>query len=106
MTKKDYCVFYDYSKVFRKCPFYQSSSMSKAVAIHLLEKKRRIHISLYQAGNFVFKVNSRNTRKRCEICSELTIKTPERRQWIMNNIVNFEHISHLVLVFYLFTLSR
>ena len=25
------------------------------------------------------KVNSRNTRRRREICSELTIKTPERR---------------------------
>ena len=26
-------------------------------------------------------VNDRNTRKMCEICSELTIKTPERRRW-------------------------
>ena len=26
------------------------------------------------------KVNYRNTRARCEICSKLTIKTPERRQ--------------------------
>ena len=24
--------------------------------------------------------NNRNIRKRCEICSKLTIKTPERRQ--------------------------
>ena len=28
----------------------------------------------------MFKVNNRNTRKKCEICSKLTIKTPERRQ--------------------------
>ena len=27
----------------------------------------------------LFKVNNRNTRKRCEICSKLTIKTPKRR---------------------------
>ena len=27
------------------------------------------------AGNYMFKVNSRNTRTRCEICSKLTIKT-------------------------------
>ena len=27
----------------------------------------------------MFKVNNRNTRARCEICSKLTIKTPERR---------------------------
>ena len=29
---------------------------------------------------YLFKVNNRNTRKRFKICSELTIKTPERRQ--------------------------
>ena len=28
------------------------------------------------AGNYMFKVNKRNTRTRCEICSELTIKIP------------------------------
>ena len=33
------------------------------------------------AGNYMFKVNNRNTRTRCEICSKLTIKTPERRHW-------------------------
>ena len=27
----------------------------------------------------MFKVNNRNTRTRCEICSKLTIKTPEQR---------------------------
>ena len=27
----------------------------------------------------LLKVNNRNTRTRCEICSKLTIKTPERR---------------------------
>ena len=43
----------------------------------------------------------------CEICSELTIKIPERRHWRRSGIfiVNFEHISHLVLVFLLLTLN-
>ena len=27
-----------------------------------------------------FLVNNRNTKRRCEICSKLTIKIPERRQ--------------------------
>ena len=31
-------------------------------------------------GNYMFKVNSRNTGARCEICSKLTIKMPEGRQ--------------------------
>ena len=40
------------------------------------------------------------------MCSELIIKTPERRQWRRSGvfIVNFEHISHLVLVFLLLNL--
>ena len=29
----------------------------------------------------MFKVNNRNTRTTCEICSKLTIKIPERLQW-------------------------
>ena len=37
--------------------------------------------STCQLGNHMFKVNSRNTRARCEIGSKSTIKTPERRQW-------------------------
>ena len=43
-----------------------------------------------------------------KICSKLTIKTPDRRQWRRSGvlIVDFEHISHLVLVFLLLTLSR
>ena len=44
------------------------------------------------AGNYMFKLNNRNTRTRCEICSKLTIKTPESRQWRRSGvfIVNFE----------------
>ena len=40
--------------------------------------------------------------------SKLTIETPERRHWRRSGvfIVNFEHISHLVLVFLLLTLNR
>ena len=63
---------------------------------------------LLPAGIYLFKVNNRNTRTRCEICSKLTIKTTERRQWRRSSvfIINFEYISHLVLVFLLLTLSR
>ena len=37
------------------------------------------NIPCYPAGIYLLKVNNRNTRTRCEICSKLTIKTPERR---------------------------
>ena len=42
-------------------------------------KKCEMSCKTFPAGNYMFKVNNRNTRTRCEICSKLTIKTPERR---------------------------
>ena len=59
------------------------------------------------AGNYMFKVNNRNVRTRCEICSKLTIKIPERRQWHRSGTftVNFEHILQIILVFLLLTLN-
>ena len=32
------------------------------------------------ADNYLFKVNNKNSRTRCGVCSKLTIKIPERRQ--------------------------
>ena len=40
----------------------------------------------------MFKINNKNTRTRCEIYSKLTVKT----SGVFN--VNWEHISHFVLV--------
>ena len=69
---------------------------------------RALNTPLFPAGNYIFKVNNRNTRTRCEICSKLTIKIPERRYWRRSGIfiVNFDHISYLVVVFLLLTLSK
>ena len=56
----------------------------------------------------MFKVNNRNTRKRrVRICSKLKIKTIKQRHWRRSGVfnVNFEHISHLVLVFLVLTLA-
>ena len=38
-----------------------------------------------------FKVNNRNARKKCEICSTLTIKTPERRYKKVWNMFKVNH---------------
>ena len=32
----------------------------------------------HPVGNYMFKVDNRNTRTSCEICSKLTLKTPKR----------------------------
>ena len=51
----------------------------------------------------MFKVNNRNTRTRCEICSKLTIKKVERCQQVNAGWVNlsgynaeFQMISHSI----------
>ena len=49
-------------------------------------------------GNYMSKVNNGSTRKTCEICSKLIIKTPKRRRCDVF-IISFEDISHLALVF-------
>ena len=45
----------------------------------------------------LFIMNNSNTRKRCEICSILRIKSLQRRSAVF--IVNFEHISYLFTPF-------
>ena len=65
-------------------------------------------IGLQVPNNEVFKVNIKNNRERCEICSKLTIKTQEQTQWRHSGVfaVTFELIPHLTLVFLLLTLTR
>ena len=60
------------------------------------------------ANIYLFKVNNISTRKRSEIFSKLTIKTPERRRWRRSGvfIANFENISHLFLMLLLLNLSK
>ena len=55
------------------------------------------------AGNYMLNVNNRNTRTMCEICLKLTKKILERLHLRRSGIfiANFEHISHLVIVFLL-----
>ena len=48
-------------------------------------------VALDPAGIYLLKVNNRNTKTGCEICSKLTIKTPERRHWRVS-IVIFENV--------------
>ena len=41
----------------------------------------------------MLKINNTNIRKRCEICSKLTIKTPKRRPFFSVSIVGFEQVN-------------
>ena len=53
---------------------------------------------------YLFKVINTNTRKSCELCSKLSIKTPECRSGVF--VVNFEHSSQLFQVLLLLTLNK
>ena len=53
---------------------------------------------------YLLKVNNINTRKNSKICSKLPIKTLKGRSTISN--VDVEHISHLLLLFLMLTLSK
>ena len=67
---------------------------------------KEVQMKYYAAGKYMFKVNNRNTIARCEICSRLKIRKPERRHCRRSGvfIVNFGHIARLALVFLLSTL--
>ena len=62
--------------------------------------------SAFPANIFLFKAYNRNTWKRCEICSELTIKHKNDVSRSRDLIINFEHISQIFLVFLLLTLKK
>ena len=60
-------------------------------------------IIIDSANIYLIKTNNRNTRKRCELWSSYN-KNTRRRFGVF--IVNFEHTSHLFLVFLLLTLNK
>ena len=64
-------VYHDNSKYVVTNGFTKNTSCKNLVFIKLDCRN--------PAGIYLLKVNNRNTRTRCEICSKLTIKTPERR---------------------------
>ena len=82
----------------------------KIIRVHKSMKFKSLGISkltdcFSPAGNYLLKVKNWNTRTRYEICSKLTIKTPERRHWLYCwlwtyftpcssvSIVNFEQVN-------------
>ena len=62
-------------------------------------------LTKYPANKYLFKINNRNTRKRCEICSKLN-KNTKRRYFSNVFIANFEHISHLFSSVSIATLNK
>ena len=83
--------------------FVKSSQVSEWVYSAITQNKKQTN----PTGIYLLKVNNRKTKSRCQICSKLTKKILERCQWRHSGIfiVNFEHLSHLDLVFLLLILN-
>ena len=96
------CIRTEYGKILPKAGKYgpKKQNMDAFYAVKAIFSCILDSFFPTPADIYLLKVNNRNTRARCEICSKLTINTPERRLWRCSDVfsVNFEHISYLVLV--------
>ena len=78
---------------------YVLPSMNFLPFLYFFSLKNKTHESvrgfMYPENIYLFKLHNRNSRKRCEICSEVTME-PKRHQCRHSSvfIVNFDHISH------------
>ena len=86
------CCFYVYcvNVHFRRKKMVWNSP--KFTIVLLLLNKIIIFLKFPADIIYLFKGSNRNTRKRCQICSKLTIKTPERRH-LSASIVAFEQVN-------------
>ena len=79
--------------VFSRFFWCSRKSLRKSDYSSLAFSRSSISIKMWKvfpSGIYLLKVNNRNTRTRCEVCSKLTLKIPERRQWFL--FVNFEQV--------------
>ena len=90
-------------KLYKNIKKYNKNSLNYCFTVNGQEARvivRRGSLLWNPRNIYLFKVNNRNTRKRCEICLKLTIKHQNdvrHRSGVF--IVNSEHISDLFLVF-------
>ena len=94
--------------VQRHCGWVEKKTLLKKIVHFIVNAGPKNASWCHFLDNFcLFRANNRNIRERCEICSKL-IKILERRHWRRSGvfIVNFEHISHLFLVFLLLILNK
>ena len=95
-----HCLFLKYRLQEELALFSHSISIYQKIVSRLLA-----YFRLFAAGIYLVQVNNDNTRTMCEICSNLTIKSPERRYWRRSGVfnINFQQISHIILLLSLLT---
>ena len=62
---------------------------------------KNLEVSI-SADIYLFKITNQNTRKRCEICSKLTIKAPEQLHWLRSGVFIVLTWNTFETVFYCF----
>ena len=106
MRKKAFSKFLCYNKIVINSFCYDTGLLSFGYQDTRFSQKRVQNLTF--ARNFIpsipaiiclFKINNRNTRKRFEICSKLTIKIPERCQWHMRHISPSRPVMHFRKMF-------
>ena len=82
---------------------FSSDCMTDFERVILYEIQLKYH-HRFPANIDLLNFSNRNIRQTCEMCSKLTLKTPEQRCSSIL-IFNFEHILHLFLVLLFWTLN-
>ena len=96
-----------FTAVSRRCVQTEITQINIAtLRKHLFNKFLQV-FRIIPAVIYLFKVNSKNTRAMCDICSKLIIDTKTKSLTSFKFLyVNFEQISLIVLVFLLLTLNK
>ena len=92
-SQKSPLVIFDGVLCLWLCQLSMMKSLAKIVFGFIIAKcsligiwKASSYASNIPANFYLPKVNYRSTTKRCKICSNLTIQTPERRQWRRSSV--------------------
>ena len=85
LIRQEHVVEFNFTNLVFSIKFFIQSKLNQVLFDLTLNNYRGTN----PADVYLLKVNNRNTRTRCEISSKLTIKTPERRQWLFYEIKKF-----------------
>ena len=68
-------------------PYYLQSNIPKRSIFDVCKSLGYASVKFHKPSSIsMFNVKNRNTRTRCELCSKLTIKTPEMRMNLTRNV--------------------
>ena len=88
-------IFYYWGKFINLCG---KSFLLKFTCHGIFHQCKKTFVSTYPAGNYMFKINNRNARTRCEICSKLTMKILFLRLLCISINLPYAHVWNTVVM--------